>query len=48
MAMVALMNDQLAKIDTISSEIAGINGGLAQLSIKLEGAIAEVKALLKI
>ena len=44
MAMLTLMNGQLAKIDPISSEIAGINGGLAQLSIKLEGAIAEIRA----
>ena len=46
MAMLTLMNGQLAKIDSILSEIVGINGegGLAQLSIKLEGATAEVKA----
>ena len=44
MAMLTLMNGQLAKIDPISSEIAGINRGLAQLSIKVEGTIAEVRA----
>ena len=44
MAILTLMNDQLAKIDPISSEIVEINGELAQLSTKLEGAIVEVKA----
>ena len=42
--MLTRMNGQLAKIDPISSEIAGINGELAQLPIKLEGAIAEIRA----
>ena len=44
MVMVTLMNGQLARVDPISSEIAAINGGLGQLSTKLEGAITEVKA----
>jgi len=42
MAMLTLMNGQLAKIDPISSETARKNGRLAELSTKLDGAIAKV------